>query len=101
MKLCSSHCKPTIKLSENNAVVSYGLKTNTIFENEIPLVDSADSRNPFVNNQCIVDDFTNKRKSNKGKLRRKNKKLRDNKSCVHIVDKFGESESNTVELTAF
>ena len=45
--LYNSYCKPTIKLSENYAVISYGMKTVTIFEKGIFFVGSAESWNPF------------------------------------------------------
>ena len=112
----NSYCETTIKVSENNAVISYDYevisygkkvisycnavisyskKTVSIFDNEIPFVGSAESRNSFVNYQCLVADFIYKSKSDKRKLRRKNQKSRNNKSCMHIVNEFAESESNS------
>ena len=54
-----------------------------------------ESRNPFVNNLCLVADFIYKSNSDKRKLLRKNKKSRDNKSWANIVDEFAKSESKS------
>ena len=39
-------------LNKTNAIVSYGNRTVTIFDNEIPFVSSVESRNRFVTNKC-------------------------------------------------
>ena len=44
-------------LNKMNAVISYGKKAPTILENEIPFVVSAESRNRFLSNQCLIADF--------------------------------------------
>ena len=66
-------------LNKSNASIRYGNRTVTIYDNEIPFVGSVESRNPFVNNRCLISDFTRQSKSDKKELRGANKKSTDKK----------------------
>ena len=66
-------------LNKTNAIICYCNRIVTIFDNEIPFVGSVESRNPFVNNRCLISDFTRQSKSDKKKLRGANKKSTDKK----------------------
>ena len=52
----------------DNEVVTYDNKTGAMPEKEIPFVCRTETKNPFVNNQCIIADLSMQGK----KLRRVN-----------------------------